>query len=175
MRVFINQFDRAAERRVRRLPRGFSLLFRTASTLGHPIATYIIAGGLLYAGLTLGDQGLTFAAYMVALTHITSSLLKLLFGRRRPLTYLPQWWTIKTHSFPSGHAAGSAVAYGALVIAAFYLQLPTALLLVSLVLAWIATVGVSRIYLGAHYASDVIGGWCLGAVGVIIIAVMVLS
>lgn len=169
MRDFINQFDRSVSRRIGRLPKGFAPLFRVASDSGHPAVTYIIAGSLLYVGLAGDNQILTFAAYIVALTHMTSSLLKRAFGRSRPTSYVPKSWTLKTHSFPSGHAAGSSVAYGTLAVVAFYLQLPIAPIIMPLVLAWIATIGVSRIYLGAHYASDVIAGWCLGSIGVLLI------
>lgn len=169
MRSFIHQFDRAADQWVGRLPRRVSPLLRTASMLGHPVVVYIIAAGLLYTGLAYADQMLQLAACIIAATHVTSSLLKLTFGRRRPAAYSPRWWTVKTHSFPSGHAAGSSVAYGTLVLVVSHLQIPFAIILVPLVLAWVAIIGVSRIYLGAHYASDVVAGWVLGAVGIMLI------
>ncbi len=70
----------------------------------------------------------------------------------------------RNYSYPSGHAMGSAVGYGLL---AYTLVLPqpcrgrriaTMILLASLVLA----VGFSRIYLRAHWFSDVIAGWSIG-------------
>jgi undecaprenyl-diphosphatase len=66
---------------------------------------------------------------------------------------------MKTHSFPSGHACGSAVAYGA--IAAVTGSPVIAIVVTVLVLL----IGISRIYLGAHYPSDVVAGWLIGILG----------
>lgn len=94
---------------------------------------------------------------------IISSILKNIFDRPRPdLTGVVR---IYTTSFPSGHATASAVIYltiGALLAAtvtrwshkAFYLGVAIFLTLI---------VGLSRIYLGVHYPSDVLAGRLIGA------------
>lgn len=169
MTHFIQQFDQAIDSWVRHIPKSFDRLFRIASASGFPIAVYVIASGLFLAGVIYGDGPIRFAAYVIVVVHITSSVLKLTLRRRRPITYLPHRWTFKTHSFPSGHAAGSSIAYGTLVLVWLYLQLPASAVVAALALVWIVTIGVSRIYLGAHYASDVLGGWCLGVVGILVI------
>ena len=97
-----------------------------------------------------------------------SSLLKLLFFRDRPA--LDHLVSVSSKSFPSAHAMLSAVVYltlGALLarsttekkIKAFFMA--SALLLSMLV-------GISRVYLGVHFPTDVLAGWIAGAVWAIL-------
>ena len=90
--------------------------------------------------------------------------LKALFGRERPdLVYRAV--EASNPSFPSGHAMLSAVVFltlGALAARFATLRRVKALALGSGVLLSVL-VGMSRIYLGVHWTSDVLGGWSLGA------------
>jgi undecaprenyl-diphosphatase len=93
-----------------------------------------------------------------------NDLLKLAFARVRP-DFVPHGAQVFTLSFPSGHAALSAIAYltiGALLARS---QPSAAIGLYFMALAALLTVlvGVSRIYLGVHYPTDVLAGWCIGA------------
>lgn len=94
---------------------------------------------------------------------ILNALLKLVFHRARPeLTFVH----LETYSFPSGHAAVSASVFATL---AFLLvrrtPRPVARITVSLAaLAMIALICFSRLYLGAHYLSDVLAGASFGIV-----------
>jgi undecaprenyl-diphosphatase len=96
-------------------------------------------------------------------TAVLNLSLKSAFGRERP------WWRDSvidenTHSFPSGHSMGSVIGFGLL---AYFLILALsdrreriAVVVVAAVLA--LTIGFSRIYLGAHYCSDVVAGFAVG-------------
>lgn len=92
-----------------------------------------------------------------------NQIVKYIFQRERPTDFTP---LIEQggYSFPSGHAMGSMVAYGALLFliirtySKWKVILPSIIILIPL----IALIGISRIYLGVHFPSDVIGGFSLG-------------
>jgi undecaprenyl-diphosphatase len=70
------------------------------------------------------------------------------------------------NSFPSGHSLGSIVCYGAV----FLVFLPAArgrwrTVFTTVIVALVALIGISRILLGVHDVSDVIGGWAIGIPG----------
>jgi undecaprenyl-diphosphatase len=70
-----------------------------------------------------------------------------------------------TTSFPSAHAAMSAITYltiGA-ILARSQSSAKTSLYFMSLAACLTVLIGVSRIYLGVHYPTDVLAGWCIGA------------
>jgi undecaprenyl-diphosphatase len=93
-----------------------------------------------------------------------NSLLKFAFARPRPDFIVPAV-KVSTASFPSGHAALSAIAY--LTIAALLARTTGSrrlrIYFVSIGITLTLLVGVSRVYLGVHYPSDVLAGWCIGS------------
>jgi undecaprenyl-diphosphatase len=93
---------------------------------------------------------------------VLDPVLKSLVGRLRPVLAHPIAHGTG-NSFPSGHALGSMVCYGAILLVflpAVRGRWRTAF--VAIVAAVILIVGVSRLLLGVHYVSDVIGGWAIG-------------
>jgi undecaprenyl-diphosphatase len=89
-------------------------------------------------------------------------VLKSLVGRLRPVVAHPIAYGTGD-SFPSGHALGSIVCYGAL----FLVFLPATRgkcrrLFTVAIVTLIVAIGASRLLLGVHYLSDVLGGWALG-------------
>ena len=116
------------------------------------------------------------AAFLVVVAVVGGMLLstglKLGFERPRP-DLVPHGARVYTASFPSGHAMLSAVTYltlGALLarvqerrrVKAFFIGLAVVLTLL---------VGVSRVYLGVHWPSDVLAGWCVGAAWAVLVLV----
>ena len=93
-----------------------------------------------------------------------SDLLKFAFGRARPDVVAPLA-RVFTTSFPSAHATLSAIAYltiGA-ILARSQSSSTLSLYFMSLAAFLTVLIGVSRIYLGVHYPTDVLAGWCVGA------------
>jgi len=96
---------------------------------------------------------------------LLSSLLKYTIDRPRP-DLVPHGNLIYTSSFPSGHSMMSAVVYFTLAALVTRLIERRRLKGYALGVAMILTllIGVSRIYLGVHWPSDVMAGWAAGAV-----------
>jgi undecaprenyl-diphosphatase len=95
--------------------------------------------------------------------QILNHALKGLFDRPRPSTV--EWVTqVHSLSFPSGHAMTSMIAYGSVAYLVARLEPTTLLRTVTWIMTGliIALIGISRMYLGVHYPSDVIAGYLGG-------------
>jgi len=112
--------------------------------------------------------------YSIKVPAIALSSLALMFGlkhlfeRNRPL--VPLLEQARGLSFPSGHALMSVTFYGLLIYIVFkgFKNKAFKWTLISLLLLLILTIGFSRIYLRVHYASDVIAGFCVGLLWLVI-------
>lgn len=93
-----------------------------------------------------------------------STLLKIGFDRPRP-DLVPHEVHVYTLSFPSGHAMLAAVTYLTLGVMLTRVSSRTRQRAYILVVATLLTVliGLSRLYLGVHWPTDVLAGWCIGA------------
>jgi undecaprenyl-diphosphatase len=126
--------------------------------LGSTVWVVLIA---LLVGLFLWRQKRKYAVMAIALTIpgglILNDLLKLLFQRARP-TFDDPFVHLSTYSFPSGHTMSATILYGLLAVLAIssIKAWGWRLLIVGLAVSLILMVGFSRIYLGAHYLSDVL-------------------
>jgi undecaprenyl-diphosphatase len=122
----------------------------------------LITGGYL---LLVGKRHMAWFVYgSVASGTLVSGLLKNIFQRERP-DLVAHAAYVSTTSFPSGHSMMSAVTFltlGALLarslsrkrLKAYFLLLAVFLTLL---------IGVSRVYLGVHWPTDVLAGWTAGA------------
>lgn len=95
---------------------------------------------------------------------LASSLLKVFFERPRP-DLVPHGVQVFTASFPSGHAMLSAVVYLTLgvLLARVERELRVKAFVLSAAVLLTVLVGISRVYLGVHWPSDVLAGWTVGA------------
>jgi membrane-associated phospholipid phosphatase len=143
--------------------------------MGNSLTLAILAAAIFAASFPLNLTGMgIFMIWALAALPI-NAVLKRIFSRERPgekearILPGPRWG----HSYPSGHSMGSAAFYG-LASAMASTHLPPSSwrgIVVALIAILPLGVGMSRVYLGAHWFSDVVGGWAGGAV----IAVTLLS
>jgi undecaprenyl-diphosphatase len=92
-----------------------------------------------------------------------NDVLKFSIARPRPDLVAPAV-RVFTASFPSGHATMSAITYltlGAL-LARTHSSRSIRIYFIALAMLLTVLVGLTRVYLGVHYPSDVLGGWCIG-------------
>ncbi|MFY1577341.1 phosphatase PAP2 family protein [Verrucosispora sp. WMMD703] len=127
---------------------------------GRPVMLWLVG----VAALLLVRRRVRLAVYLLATTAgalLLDPSVKSLVGRLRPVVEAPVAIGLG-NSFPSGHALGSMVVYGALLLvflpAVRYRKLFTAA-----VALLVVAIGVTRIALGVHYLTDVLAGWLLGA------------
>ena len=146
------------------VPRPALHVFAALTRLGDASTRTGLCIGMAIALVVLGRRGLALGwVVAVAGNGLLNQALKQIFGRIRPLG--PDGFVLEEgFSFPSGHSSGSVVAYGMLAYVALRLlparwHLPT--LVAAVALAF--TVGTSRMFLGVHFASDVIAGFASGA------------
>jgi undecaprenyl-diphosphatase len=146
-------------------PPWFQELARDITALGSTgVLVLVVITALGF--LVLSDNRRT-AAFLLASTSggaVLSMLLKHYIGRPRP-DLVPHATQVFSASFPSGHAMLATVVY--LTIAALLARLlPTKALqlyLMAIAVTLSVLIGISRIYLGVHWPSDVLGGWAAGA------------
>jgi undecaprenyl-diphosphatase len=125
------------------------------------IMTFAVAGYLLLDR----KPGVAWLMLIAVLGGLAlNNLLKFVFARPRPEVVSPAP-RVFTTSFPSGHATLSAITY--LTIAALLARAyPSSVLdfyFMSLAALLTVLIGLSRIYLGVHFPTDILGGWCIGA------------
>ncbi|NML18878.1 phosphatase PAP2 family protein [Azohydromonas caseinilytica] len=146
-------------------PRWFEEFMRDLTALGgHGVLGLLllaVSSFLLLAGLRRTAAWVLAACLSGALL---SDLLKGFFARPRP-DLVPHGAYVLTSSFPSGHAMLSALVYLTLAALVARLLKRRRLRLHVMTVAVLLTllVGISRVYLGVHWPSDVLAGWAIGA------------
>ncbi|MDB5512619.1 MAG: phosphoesterase [Enterovirga sp.] len=130
---------------------------------GHAILGLITLATISYLLMTRRRGAALLVLASVGGGMIVSTLLKFGFERARP-DLVPHGAQVYTASFPSGHAMLSAVVYltlGAL-LARIHKPRRVKLFFIGFAIVLTVMVGCSRVYLGVHWPSDVLAGWCVG-------------
>jgi undecaprenyl-diphosphatase len=131
---------------------------------GGTVIFLITTGVVLFLMLKKEYQSMWFVLAATIGGTLLSFGLKELIGRERP-TVVIHFMKVTSQSFPSGHSMMSAVVYltQASLLARIEPVRKLKIYLVSAALFLTFIIGCSRIYLGVHYPTDVIGGWAVGA------------
>lgn len=160
------------------------IALRTPGDLASPIGPAFLKGSMIdltaLGGVTVLTLVTVLAIAFLLLRHrwrqallaalatgggsLLGTLLKSLFARPRP-EVVPHLVEVTSLSFPSGHAMNSAIVYLtlAVLIARSFEEGRLRAFVISVAALLVLTIGVTRIYLGVHYPSDVLAGWAVGA------------
>ncbi|WP_034525801.1 phosphatase PAP2 family protein [Secundilactobacillus oryzae] len=143
--------------------RGF-LTFVTLS--GNPVPVGIFT--FILAIISSFLKNYKFAAFLLinvlSFGGLANSLIKNAVQRPRPDQH--PLFHLTSYSFPSGHSITAMLLFGSLILMLWHLVKNQTIRvgLVALLAIWIALIGISRIYVGVHYPSDVLAGFLLGFV-----------
>jgi membrane-associated phospholipid phosphatase len=154
---------------------GLTTLMRILTSLGSAqvVVPLLLAVGLL-ARWALGSwRPLGFLAITVGGATLTSTVIKLVVARPRPTS--GALVDALGYAFPSGHSTTGTAAWlaAAVVLASMTRAALVRVLLGTVAIVVVVLIGVSRVYLGVHAPTDVLGGWAIGTLwltGVLIAA-----
>ena len=174
MHELITSFDHHVASFIARMPQWLNPIMLAATLVGEPIVVLSVAIGVGATAWFRGAHRIAYAELAAIVGFGGNTALKYIFKRVRPHTMYAQHMKIKSYSFPSGHAYGGMVIYGLLAYVAYkYLPHPWNILSAALLILLILLIGVSRVYLGAHFPSDVAVGWLLGVITLVIIIICI--
>lgn len=136
-----------------------------ATFVGEPAVIILVSAVVAVIAWLKDRRAIAYAQAAAIAGFGFNTLLKHVIHRGRPSTMYAAHMRIHSYSFPSGHAFGSVAFYGLWAYLLYkYLPAPWNLICLGLFIVLILLIGVSRVYLGAHYPSDVLAGWGIGLV-----------
>jgi undecaprenyl-diphosphatase len=146
-------------------PEWFEDMARDITSLGSTgMLVLVVVGAGAYLLLARKRASAIYLVLSVVTGTVVSTLLKDMFGRDRPDAIYQAAPTF-TASFPSGHSFLSAVTY--LTLGALLMRTQTRFTMKAYVMSTatviVLLVGLTRAYMGVHWATDVLAGWALGA------------
>lgn len=141
------------------------------TTLGNTFVLVVMVGvASVFLWLTRHRYSVYLLLIAVIGQNFINSLLKEFYARPRPVI-VPMLDHVSSASFPSGHAMSAMVAYASVAYLVARLE-PTPLLrrtTAAIAALFILAIGASRVYLGVHYPSDVLGGYLAGLAWVAVV------
>ena len=146
-------------------PRWVEIMFRDVTSLGSPsVLALVTIAAIGYLWLENERGTALFLLVAIAGGAAVEILLKLGFARPRP-ELVSHLVDVNSFSFPSGHATMATITYLTLgvLLASAQERRRMKLYLLAIATFLAVLVGISRIYLGVHYPTDVLAGWCIGA------------
>jgi undecaprenyl-diphosphatase len=146
-------------------PRWVEEVARDLTSLGsYSVMLLIVAGVIGYLFLIRRGAAAVFVLASIGGGIVLSNALKHFFQRARP-DIAPHAAEVFSTSFPSGHAMLSAVVYLtlAVLVARFALARRQRLYAIGIATGITILVGLTRMYLGVHWPTDIAAGWCVGA------------
>ncbi len=145
----------------------FDALFITMTTVGGVLGVITISIGIAYLFFNRRRYtDLLFYLASVGGATITNAILKAAFHRDRPSLW-NQVLVEHSFSFPSGHAMASAAI--ATCFTLMYWHTPKRWLVLTLGIIGVVLISTSRLYFGVHYPSDIIAGWSVSIVWVLVV------
>jgi len=123
------------------------------------VVASLVAIGILFFFRQRGKA--LFLATCIAGTAALGFIFKLIFDRSRPDLWPPLVHE-STNSFPSGHAITSSTIVLCVIIFCWHTKFR--ILAICLGILYVLAVALSRLYLGVHYPSDIVAGWCVSIV-----------
>lgn len=131
---------------------------------GTPVLILLILAVLGYLLMERKRRAALFVFVATVGAMLLSTALKYAFGRERP-DVVPYLTGFSHPSFPSGHAMISAAVYLTLaaLLARTQTRRRTRIYILAAALVITLLIGLTRIYLGVHYPTDVLAGWTAGA------------
>jgi undecaprenyl-diphosphatase len=128
------------------------------------ILTFVVAAAAVFLALHQRMRSVALVLGATILGSLVVTFIKALISRARP-DLIDRLMQETSHSFPSGHSANSAIVYLTLATLLFPAlpdrRMRAFVLAVALLLT--GMIGISRVYLGVHWPSDVVAGWVFGS------------
>ncbi|WP_230987060.1 phosphatase PAP2 family protein [Allorhizobium terrae] len=145
-------------------PQWLALAFRDITSLGgFTVITMVTSLSVLYLLVAGKTRNAIVLALAISLGAVAESSLKLLFSRARP-DVVPHLVEVQTMSFPSGHAMMSAITYLTLgaMLARAQPNRRLRIFIISVGVFLTVSIGLSRVFLGVHWPTDILAGWTIG-------------
>jgi membrane-associated phospholipid phosphatase len=170
----LDRLDAKVELSVHRLDSApWDLAMQAASWIGESLVLLSVLAAVIALAIHHRRRVIAIVLAIDATVVIVAySLLKLMFSRARPRLFdkiaLPT-----DYSFPSGHSMSAMGIYGVIAAALIAMYPAARRPVIAAAALLIAAIGVSRVYLGVHWPSDVVGGW-LGGIPPLVVSIHLL-